>query len=160
MPPRSGSSSRSVDPNATVVCPGMGRLWQPDGLAALKDFARLGGYDHCDVASVKLYQQHASDPPETMLKLTSKIDHLLHGAGVLHRSQPATGSLQFGGDECAIRRRASSGSRTAATTTSTPGASTPWSASFLCGGGVNGEASNLARPRIWLSPSDRMIVTE
>jgi hypothetical protein len=40
---------RSVDPAATLVCPGMGQLWNSEGVDFLQRFAKLGGYDHCDV---------------------------------------------------------------------------------------------------------------
>ncbi|WP_416979808.1 helix-turn-helix domain-containing protein [Streptomyces sp. T028] len=82
MTRRAGRIIRAADPQATVVCPGMGRLWDPDGMDVLRRFAELGGYRHCDVAGVKLYQRTASDPPETMLDLTHKVDEVLHGAGV------------------------------------------------------------------------------
>ena len=45
-------------------------------------FAALGGYDHCDVAGIKLYQQTVADPPETMLDLLGTIDRLFHEAEV------------------------------------------------------------------------------
>jgi hypothetical protein len=73
---------RERDPRATVVCPSMGRLWEAESLSTMQEFARLGGYDHCDVAGVKLYQRSAADPPETMLQLTDAIDRALHQAGV------------------------------------------------------------------------------
>jgi hypothetical protein len=110
MARRAGTILRTVDPNATIACPGMGRLWQPDGVAVLERFAELGGYDRCDVASVKLYQQSASDPPETMLQLTSKIDQVLHSAGI-HPRLWNTGttyliSLQEALDEATARNYA------------------------------------------------------
>ncbi len=64
------------------MCPGMGRLWSRDGRDALRRFAQLGGYGHGDVASVKLHQRIASDPPETMLELADLADRTLHEAGV------------------------------------------------------------------------------
>lgn len=73
---------KSVDPTATVVCPGMGRLWDPDGVQVLEKFAKLGGYRYCDAASVKLYQRTAADPPETMVELISTIDRAMHKAEV------------------------------------------------------------------------------
>lgn len=91
MTRRASDIIRSVDPKATVVCPGMGRLWEPDGVAFLRQFAERGGYDHCDVAGVKLFQKSAADPPETMLKLTTTIDNTLHGAG-LHPRVWSTGT--------------------------------------------------------------------
>jgi hypothetical protein len=82
MTERASAIIRSVDAAATIVCPGMGRLWKPDGVKFLQRFAELGGYDHCDVAGVKLFQRDASDPPETMLELTNTIDRIMHEAGV------------------------------------------------------------------------------
>jgi hypothetical protein len=79
---RASGTIRAADPKATVVCPGMGRLWEPEAVDVLKRFAELGGYRHCDVAGIKLYQRTASDPPETMLALTRTVDRILHHAGV------------------------------------------------------------------------------
>jgi hypothetical protein len=85
MTRRAGEIIRSTDHDATVVCPGMGRLWDADGVEFLQRFAALGGYNHCDVAGVKLFQQTASDPPETMLDLTDTIDRVMHEAGLQPR---------------------------------------------------------------------------
>jgi hypothetical protein len=82
MTRRASGIIRASDPKATVVCPGMGQLWTPEGISFLRRFAELGGYDNCDVASVKLFQREASDPPETMLDLTASIDRIMHEAGV------------------------------------------------------------------------------
>jgi hypothetical protein len=76
---------RSIDPRATVVCPGMGQLWTPAGIQFLERFAELGGYNYCDVAGVKLFQKGAADPPETMLDLVATIDRAMHEAGVQPR---------------------------------------------------------------------------
>jgi hypothetical protein len=82
MTRRASAIIRSTDPKATVVCPGMGNLWTAEGRQFLQRFAELGGYDHCDVAGIKLYQQAASDPPETMLNLLGDVDRVFHQAGV------------------------------------------------------------------------------
>ncbi|MFJ7213428.1 helix-turn-helix domain-containing protein [Amycolatopsis sp. NPDC098790] len=82
MTRRAAAIIRSGDPRATVVCPGMGQLWTPEGVSFLRRFADSNGYDQCDVASVKLFQQRASDPPESMLELTTTIDRVMHEAGV------------------------------------------------------------------------------
>ncbi|MFF1491587.1 helix-turn-helix domain-containing protein [Streptomyces sp. NPDC058304] len=71
----------AVDPEATVVCPSMGRLWEAEGMRALERFSELRGYDSCDVAGVKLYQRTASDPPEQMLGLVGEIDRAFHRGG-------------------------------------------------------------------------------
>ncbi|WP_406366703.1 helix-turn-helix domain-containing protein [Streptomyces sp. NBC_01546] len=71
----------AADPDATVVCPSMGRLWEDEGRQLLERFARLRGYDHCDVAGVKLYQRSAEDPPEQMLGLAAEIDRAFHRGG-------------------------------------------------------------------------------
>jgi hypothetical protein len=81
MTRRASRIIRATDAAATLVCPGMGHLWTPDGLRSLQRFAELGGYDHCDVAAIKLHQLSAADPPETMLPLLSSIEHTLHKAG-------------------------------------------------------------------------------
>ncbi len=91
MAKRGGQIIHAADPGATVVCPGMGRLWEAEGQQILKRFAELGGYDHCNVASVKLYQPKASDPPETVLQLVPVIDRIMHEAGV-HRRLWNTGT--------------------------------------------------------------------
>lgn len=72
---------RAIDPDATVVCPSMGELWDPAALDALRRFAELGGYRHCDAGSVKLTPRTASDPPETMLPLAHEIENALHDTG-------------------------------------------------------------------------------
>ncbi|GLW91171.1 helix-turn-helix domain-containing protein [Actinokineospora globicatena] len=82
MTRRAAAILRETDPAATLACPGMGQLWTDEGMAVLRRFAELGGYGHCDVASVKLFQRRASDPPESMLELTSTIDRELHAVGL------------------------------------------------------------------------------
>jgi hypothetical protein len=76
---------RSVDPKATVVCPGMGRLWTMAGVRFLERFAELGGYSYCDVAGIKLFQKSAADPPETMLTLIANVDRTMHKVGLQPR---------------------------------------------------------------------------
>ncbi|MCG5213074.1 helix-turn-helix domain-containing protein [Streptosporangium soli] len=82
MTRRASRIIKAVDPQANVVCPGMGRLWTSDGRGVMRRFAELGGYTSCDVASVKLHQRTASDPPETMLELAALANRVLHAAGV------------------------------------------------------------------------------
>ncbi|MFI7230414.1 helix-turn-helix domain-containing protein [Nonomuraea angiospora] len=82
MTRRASRIIKAADPQATVVCPGMGRLWTHAGRDAMRRFAELGGYAHCDVAGIKLYQRTASDPPERMLELATTVNRVLHGAGV------------------------------------------------------------------------------
>ncbi len=82
MTRRASQIIRATDPSATVVCPGMGRLQTEEGLSFLRRFIELDGYDHCDVAGIKLFRPNASDPPEVMLDLTPAIDRLMHDAGV------------------------------------------------------------------------------
>ncbi|WP_112262457.1 helix-turn-helix domain-containing protein [Lentzea terrae] len=79
---RASAIVRAGDPEATIACPGMGQLWTTEGVSFFRRFAELGGYDHCDVASVKLFQRQASDPPETMLELIASIDRVMHETGV------------------------------------------------------------------------------
>ncbi|MDN3354398.1 hypothetical protein [Actinomadura sp. DC4] len=73
---------KKADPKATVVCPGMGRLWTDEGRRVLKRFAELGGFQYCDVASLKLHQRSAGDPPETMLKILQVVGGVMRGAGI------------------------------------------------------------------------------
>ncbi|CAM4216517.1 helix-turn-helix domain-containing protein [Kibdelosporangium persicum] len=81
MTRRASLAIKAADPDVTVVCPSMGRLWTADGLAFLRRFAELGGYQHCDVAGIKLHQRRAADPPETTLELLGHIDETFHAAG-------------------------------------------------------------------------------
>ncbi|GAA3693331.1 hypothetical protein GCM10022224_068570 [Nonomuraea antimicrobica] len=81
MTRRASRIIRAADPDADVVCPGMGQLWSHEGRDAMRRFAELGGYAHCDVASVKLHQRSASEPPETMLELADVAYKVLHEAG-------------------------------------------------------------------------------
>lgn len=82
MARRADTIIKKADPAATVVCPGMGRLWTPDGRRVLQRFAELGGYQYCDAAGIKLYQKNAADPPETMLTVLHQAGAVLHRAGV------------------------------------------------------------------------------
>ncbi|WP_063819217.1 helix-turn-helix domain-containing protein [Herbidospora cretacea] len=101
MTRRAGRIIRAADPEATLVCPGMGQLWTAEGRRKLHRFATLGGYDHCDVAGIKLYQRTPSDPPESMLELVTTVDRAFHEAGIHPRlwntgttySIPLQGSL-------------------------------------------------------------------
>ncbi|MEV7552887.1 helix-turn-helix domain-containing protein [Amycolatopsis sp. NPDC089917] len=81
MTRRASQVIKAVDPAATVVCPSMGELWDPAAFDGLRRFARLGGYDHCDAAAVKLAPRNDSDPPETMLPLAEEIEKALQEAG-------------------------------------------------------------------------------
>lgn len=72
---------RSVDPEAVVVCPSVGQLWDAAGRRFLERFGALRGYEHCQAAAVKLHPRTAGDPPETMLTLVAEIDRTLHRAG-------------------------------------------------------------------------------
>lgn len=92
MTRRAAGIIRAVDPDAAVVCPGMGNLETPDGRRLLERFAELGGYRYCDVAGIKLYQHVASDPPETMLELATTADRVFHEAGI-HPRLWSTGTM-------------------------------------------------------------------
>ncbi|WP_066367008.1 helix-turn-helix domain-containing protein [Herbidospora mongoliensis] len=101
MTRRASRIIRAADPEATLVCPGMGRLWTAEGRQALHRFTTLGGYGHCDAAGIKLHQRTPSDPPETMLELVTAADRAFHEAGIHPRvwntgttySIPLQGSL-------------------------------------------------------------------
>lgn len=73
---------RSVDPQATVVCPSLGRLRDRNGSAFLRAFARLGGFAPCDVVAVKTTQDWTERPPETVVRDISATVEVLHRAGV------------------------------------------------------------------------------
>ncbi|MQA07769.1 MAG: helix-turn-helix domain-containing protein [Pseudonocardiaceae bacterium] len=91
MTRRASSQIRAADPDATVVCPSMGELWDRAALQALERFGRLGGYNYCDVAAVKLYPRKASDPPETMLNVANEVYKSFHRSGA-HLGLWSTGS--------------------------------------------------------------------
>ncbi|MEU7745535.1 helix-turn-helix domain-containing protein [Nonomuraea sp. NPDC049158] len=82
MTRRAARIIRRADPRATIVCPGMGRLWDPTARQALERFAELGGYRYCDAAGIKLHQRRASDPPETMLEILHLVDRTFHRLGI------------------------------------------------------------------------------
>lgn len=73
---------KSEDPRATIVCPSAGHLREPSGLAFLRRFAKLGGYEPCDVVGLKMRQRPAEEPPETMAAELAAVDRTLHAAGV------------------------------------------------------------------------------
>jgi hypothetical protein len=85
MTRRAAAILRHTSPRATIACPGMGELWEPESRAYLAAFARAGGYQHCDVASVKLHQRDARDVPETVLPLVGEIDRILRAEGLQPR---------------------------------------------------------------------------
>ncbi|MEU9477724.1 helix-turn-helix domain-containing protein [Streptomyces sp. NPDC048191] len=82
MARRAGRIIHAVDPGARVVCPAMGRLRTPGGPAFLRDFARSGGYQECDVAAVKVRQAPAAQVPEAMDAEVENASRALHTAGV------------------------------------------------------------------------------
>lgn len=82
MTVRANKIIKSADRGAGVVCPSMGKLWEGDGRTWFERFAATRAYDHCDAAGVKLHQRQASDPPETLVELTTLIDRTFHKAGV------------------------------------------------------------------------------
>lgn len=73
---------RTADPEADVVCPSMGELWDPAMLGKLREFSQLGGFDLCDRGAVKLSARRDIDPPEMMLPLAREIENALHGTGI------------------------------------------------------------------------------
>jgi transcriptional regulator with XRE-family HTH domain len=81
MTARASKVIRQADPGATVVCPSMGELWDPAAFGKLREFAELGGFDHCDAAAVKLSARNDTDPPETMLPLALDIERMLQDTG-------------------------------------------------------------------------------
>ncbi|MCH0564805.1 MULTISPECIES: helix-turn-helix domain-containing protein [unclassified Streptomyces] len=82
MTQRASAVIRRADPRATVVCPSIGKLWEPPSRRFLRDFAAAGGYQYCDAAGVKLYPRHEGDTPETFVGLGHVIDRTFHEAGV------------------------------------------------------------------------------
>lgn len=81
MTTRAGRVIKEVDPAATVVCPGMAELWEPEARAWMERFAALGGYQQCDAVGVKLHPRKAADPPETMLELATEIEKSIYRVG-------------------------------------------------------------------------------
>lgn len=84
MAQRAGAIIRRTDPDARVVCPSIGNLWEPASQRFLHDFTQAGGYRDCDVAGVKLYPRHDGDPPETLVELATLIDRTFRHAGGMH----------------------------------------------------------------------------
>ena len=82
MTQRAARIVRAVDPAATIVCPSLGHLSDPDGLRFLTRFAQLGGYQACDVVGLKLRQRPAGEPPEVMLTEVATAQRVLHDNGV------------------------------------------------------------------------------
>jgi transcriptional regulator with XRE-family HTH domain len=86
MTRRAARIIRAAAPRATVVCPGMGELWQPASRQFVTRFAAAGGYEPCDVAGVKLHQKDFDgDTPESVVELADIVDDTLRSAGVLMR---------------------------------------------------------------------------
>lgn len=93
MTRRANRIIREGDEDATVVCPSITDLWKDEAHEYLLRFAELGGYQHCDVAGVKLFQQRVTDPPETMLEAVRKADRTFQRAGY-HLPVWSTGTTQ------------------------------------------------------------------
>jgi hypothetical protein len=86
MTRRASGLLRASAPKATIVCPGMGELWQAAARDFMARFAAAGGYDPCDVAAVKLHQRNFDgDTPESVVELADLADDTLRRAGVLKR---------------------------------------------------------------------------
>ncbi|WP_345348643.1 helix-turn-helix transcriptional regulator [Actinoallomurus liliacearum] len=82
MTQRASTVIRRADPDATVVCPSMGDLWEPASQRFLLEFAAADGYQACDAAGVKLYPRRDGDTPESLIRLGAVIDRTFHEAGV------------------------------------------------------------------------------
>ncbi|MEV0218119.1 helix-turn-helix domain-containing protein [Streptomyces sp. NPDC050704] len=67
---------RRADPDAKVVCPSFGKLWEPEGRALLEKFVRTGAYKFCDAAALKLHPRRADGPPEEMIEVAAKADDI------------------------------------------------------------------------------------
>ncbi len=93
MTRRASRIIREIAPEATVVCPSVTGLWEPEGHEFLLRFAELGGYQHCDAAGIKLYQRRIQDPPETMPAAVQSAYRTFHRAGV-HLPVWNTGTTQ------------------------------------------------------------------
>ncbi|GGV69098.1 hypothetical protein GCM10010277_78970 [Streptomyces longisporoflavus] len=81
MTRRASRIIEELDPDATVVCPSVTKLWTARAHRFLTQFAELGGYQYCDAAGVKLYQRRVTDPPETILDAVRKVEQTFHKAG-------------------------------------------------------------------------------
>jgi hypothetical protein len=82
MTRRANAIIKSIDSNATTVCPSMGELWHPRPMNFMYQFAVAGGYRYCDIAGVKLHPRSSGEKPETMIELVRRIDRTFHQAGV------------------------------------------------------------------------------
>ncbi|MGW0664566.1 helix-turn-helix domain-containing protein [Streptodolium elevatio] len=81
MTRRASRIIKAQDETATVVCPSVTALWTEESHAFIRMFAALGGYQYCDAAGVKLYQERVTDPPETMLTAIRRVDLTFQQAG-------------------------------------------------------------------------------
>lgn len=81
MTRRASRIIREADASATVVCPSITALWTAEAHEFLLHFAESGGYQYCDAAGIKLYQQRITDPPETMLDAVRDVDRTFQRAG-------------------------------------------------------------------------------
>ncbi|MCF2437124.1 hypothetical protein LV779_35980 [Streptomyces thinghirensis] len=81
MTRRASRIIEELDPDATVVCPSVTKLWTARAHRFLTEFAALGGYQYCDAAGVKLYQRRVTDPPETILDAVREVEQTFHKAG-------------------------------------------------------------------------------
>jgi len=85
MTQRASAILHSKAPDSTIVCPGMGDLWQPAARQFMLRFAQAGGYQHCDVAAVDLEQRQFGETPESLIALADLVQDTLRSAGVVMR---------------------------------------------------------------------------
>jgi len=78
---RAAKIIKAVDPEALVVSPSYGDLWDPAARETLRVHAEAGVLEPCDAVSVKLHPRDYADPPEQMAELARIIDRTLHGVG-------------------------------------------------------------------------------
>jgi polysaccharide biosynthesis protein PslG len=83
MTRRASRIIKSADKDTYVICPGMTvQPGKPKAMRMFRRFAELGGYSHCDGASIKQSQHNASDPPEGMLVSLLDMARLMRESGV------------------------------------------------------------------------------
>ncbi|GAB6897141.1 helix-turn-helix domain-containing protein [Kineosporia succinea] len=86
MTRRASAIVRDGAPGADVVCPGLGDQWNVRSREYLAQFAQLGGFSYCDVASVKLHQRENGRSPESVVELAGLIEATMRRSGVVMRT--------------------------------------------------------------------------
>ncbi|WP_395370523.1 helix-turn-helix domain-containing protein [Streptomyces tubercidicus] len=82
MVERAAAIIHRAAPGALVACPSFGELWEERGRELLRQFARTGAYESCDVAALKMPPHRADSPPEEIIDLARNVHDLLFKEGL------------------------------------------------------------------------------